>query len=70
MALELRGGEFITTGALPARVIQGLIALAKHRPLVLNGKEVNIQQLKALAEEARRTGLPIKFPSADDMQFA
>jgi hypothetical protein len=47
-----------------------LIALAKHRPLVLNGQVVNIQQLKALAEEARRTGLPIKVPSADDMQFA
>jgi hypothetical protein len=70
MALELRGGEFFTTGALTARVIQGLIALAMHRPLVLNGQEVNVQQLKALAEEARKTGLPIKVPFADDMQFA
>ncbi len=59
MALVLKGGEFIATEALSARVLAGLSDLARSRPLVVNGLEMHRQDLTKLAEEAQRTGKPV-----------
>jgi hypothetical protein len=59
MALLLRGGEFIATEALSARVLAGLSDLARRQPLVVNGLELHRQDLTELAEEAQRTGKPV-----------
>lgn len=59
MTLVLRGGEFIATEALSASTLAGLSDLARHRPLVVNGVELQRQDLTKLAEEAQRTGKPV-----------
>jgi hypothetical protein len=59
MALVLRGGEFIATEALSASTLAGLSDLARRRPLVVNGLELQRQDLTELAEEALRTGKPV-----------
>jgi hypothetical protein len=59
MSLVLRGGEYIATEALTARVLSGLMNLARRRPLLVNGLELHYQDLAELAEEAERTGQPV-----------
>jgi hypothetical protein len=59
MALVLRGGEFIATEALSVGMLQGLMGLARSRPLLLNGLKLGAQDLARLAEEAERTGKPV-----------
>lgn len=59
MALVLKGGEFIATEALSVGVLQGLMGLARARPLLLNGLRLGVQDLARLAAEAERTGKPV-----------
>ena len=59
MALVLRGGEFIATEALNARTLSRLVTLARHRPLLINGLELQHIDLVRLVEEAQRTGKPV-----------
>jgi hypothetical protein len=59
MALVLKGGEFIATEALSVSMLQGLMGLARSRPLLLNGLKFEAQDLARLAEEAERTGKPV-----------
>ena len=63
MALLLKGEEFITTEALSAKILTGLIRFARHRPLVLNGIELHADDLTRLAEEAQLSGHPV-WPNA------
>ena len=56
MALVLTGGEFIATEPLSANTLAELSHLARRRPLVINGLELQQQELAKLAEEAQRTG--------------
>jgi hypothetical protein len=63
MALLLKGEEFITTEALSAKILTGLIRFARHRPLVLNGIELHADDLARLAEEATLSGRPV-WPNA------
>ncbi len=65
MALVLRGGEFIATEALSASTLSGLMSLARHQPLVINGLELHHEDLAKLAEEVQLTGQPV-WPSASD----
>src|SRR5258708_920020 len=62
MALILRGGEFIATEPLTAQVILGLRSLAVRRPVMLNGLEFRARDFESLAEEAARTGQPVRIP--------
>ena len=62
MALILRGGEFIATEPLTAQVILGLRGLAVRRPVMLNGLEFRVRDFESLAEEAARTGQPVRIP--------
>lgn len=59
MSLVLRGGEYVATEALSARMLSGLMNLARRRPLMVNGLELHYQDLAELAEEAERTGEPV-----------
>jgi hypothetical protein len=59
MALLLKGGEFVATEALSVNVLTGLIAFARHRPLLLNGMELCAEDLARLKEEALQTGRPV-----------
>jgi hypothetical protein len=59
MALVLKGGEFVATEALSVSVLQGLMGLARSRPLLLNGLRLGPEDLARLAEEAERTGKPV-----------
>jgi hypothetical protein len=59
MALVLKGGEYIATEALSARILLGLVGLARHRPLLLNGLTLRAQDLASMAAEAERTGRPV-----------
>lgn len=63
MALLLKGEEFISTEALSAKILTGLIRFARHRPLVLNGIEFHADDLARLAEEAQLSGRPV-WPNA------
>ena len=68
MALVLKGGEFIATEALSMSMLQGLMGLARSRPLLLNGLRLGIEDLTRLAEEAERTGKPVwpqAFPGSE-----
>jgi len=65
MALVLRGGEFIATEALSASTLLGLMGLAHRRPLVINGMELQHEDLAKLVEEVRLTGQPV-WPSLSD----
>ena len=65
MALVLRGGEFIATEALTASTLLGLMGLARRRPLVINGMELQHEDLAKLVEEVRLTGQPV-WPSLSD----
>ena len=59
MALLLKGAEFITTQALSASILLGLVKLARSRALLINGVELRAEDLVVLAEEAERTGRPV-----------
>jgi hypothetical protein len=59
MSLVLKGEEFITTEALSASTLTGLMNLARRGPLFINGLELHHLDLARLAEEAQRTGRPI-----------
>jgi hypothetical protein len=59
MALVLKGEEFVTTEALSASMLSGLVRLARRKPLFINGMELHHQDLALLAEEAERTGKSI-----------
>ena len=59
MALVLRGNEFVATEALSARMLSGLVALAAHRPVIINGIKMCAQDLARLAEEASRSQRPV-----------
>ena len=59
MALVLKGEEFITTEALSASTLNGLMNLARRGPLLINGLELHHLDFARLAEEAQRTGQPI-----------
>jgi hypothetical protein len=63
MALVLKGGEYIATEALSVNMLQGLMGLARSRPLLLNGLRLGVQDLARLAAEAERTGKPV-WPQA------
>jgi hypothetical protein len=65
MALILKGGEFIATEALSASTLSGLMSLARRRPLVINGMELQHEDLAKLVEEVLLTGLPV-WPSLSD----
>ena len=62
MALILRGGEFIATEPLTVQMILGLRGLAVRRPVMLNGLEFRVRDFESLAEEAARTGQPVRIP--------
>jgi hypothetical protein len=59
MALLLKGGEFVTTEAISASILKGLINLARLRPVILNGIKFHAEDLLKLAEEAQKTGRPV-----------
>jgi hypothetical protein len=59
MALVLKGNEFVTTEALSARILSGLVALAARRPVRINGIRMCAQDLARLAEEASRSKRPV-----------
>jgi hypothetical protein len=59
MALLLKGGEFVTTEAISANILKGLINLARLRPVILNGIRFHAEDLVKLAEEAQKTGRPV-----------
>ena len=65
MALILKGGEFIATEALSASTLFGLMSLARRRPLVINGMELQHEDLAKLVEEVQLTGHPV-WPSLSD----
>ena len=65
MALVLKGGEFIATEALSASTLSGLMSLARRRPLVINGMELQREDLAKLVEEVQLTGQPV-WPSLSD----
>ena len=65
MALILKGGEFIATEALSASTLFGLMSLARRRPLVINGMELQHEDLAKLVEEVQLTGQPV-WPSLSD----
>ena len=65
MALILKGGEFIATEALSARTLSGLMSLARRRPLVINGMELQHEDLAKLVEEVQLTWHPV-WPSLSD----
>ena len=65
MALVLKGGEFIATEALSASTLLGLMGLARRRPLVINGMELQPEDFSKLVEEVRLTGQPV-WPSLSD----
>jgi len=65
MALVLKGGEFIVTEALSASALSGLMSLARRRPLVINGMELQHEDLAKLVEEVLLTGQPV-WPSLSD----
>ncbi len=69
MALVLRGGEFIATDALSARTLSELMGLARRRPVLINGLELQAQDLARLAEKALRTGQPV-WPQAANREAA
>lgn len=59
MALILKGEEFVTTEALSAKMLTGLMRFARHRPLLLNGVVFHAEDLARLAEEAQSSGRPV-----------
>ena len=59
MAFMLKGGEFVVTEALTESTLSGLMTLARHRPLVINGLELHHLDLARMVEEAQRTGRPV-----------
>ena len=63
MALVLKGGEFIATEALSASTLSRLMTLARRRPLLINGLELQHVDLARLVEEALRTGQSV-WPKA------
>ena len=63
MALVLKGGEFIATEALSASTLSRLMTLARRRPLLINGLELQHLDLAQLVEEALRTGQPRSPPA-------
>jgi hypothetical protein len=65
MALILKGGEFIATEALSASTLSGLMSLARRRSLVINGMELQHEDLAKLVEEVQLTGQPV-WPSLSD----
>jgi hypothetical protein len=65
MALVLKGGEFIATEALSASALSGLMSLARRRPLVINGMELQHEDLAKLVEEVQLTGQPV-WPRLSD----
>ena len=65
MALILKGGEFIATEALSASTLSGLMSLARRRPLVINGMELQHEDLAKLVEEVQLTGQPV-WPGLSD----
>ena len=68
MALVLKGGEFISTEALSASTLSGLMGLARRQPLVINGLELHHEDLARLAEEVQLTGQPVWPSVADKLQ--
>jgi len=65
MALVLKGGDFIATEALSASTLSGLMSLARRRPLVINGLELQHEDLAKLVEEVQLTGQPV-WPRLSD----
>jgi hypothetical protein len=63
MSLVLRGNEFVASEALSVAILSGLTVLAARRPVIINGIKMCAQDLKRLAEEARRSKVPV-WPGA------